>query len=42
MPGAELELVAAQPAAGQFTVELADGEHGIGEKAAAGLFGRPA
>jgi DtxR family Mn-dependent transcriptional regulator len=38
VPGAEVELRAAQPAAGQFTVVLADGERAIGERAAAGLF----
>ena len=42
VPGAELELRAAQPAAGQFTVALEDGERAIGEKAAAGLFVRAA
>jgi DtxR family Mn-dependent transcriptional regulator len=40
VPGAELELRGAQPAAGQFTVTLGDGERAIGEKAAAGLFVR--
>jgi len=44
VPGAELELRAAQPAAGQFTVTLGGngGERAIAEKAAAGLFVRPA
>jgi Mn-dependent DtxR family transcriptional regulator len=44
VPGAELELRAAQPAAGQFTVALGEngGERAIAEKAAAGLFVRPA
>jgi DtxR family transcriptional regulator, Mn-dependent transcriptional regulator len=42
VPGAELELRAAQPAAGQFTVELEGRERAIGEKAAAGLFVRAA
>ena len=42
VPGAEVEVRAAQPAAGQFTVELAGRERAIGEKAAAGLFVRAA
>ena len=42
VPGAEIELRAAQPAAGQFRVALPGGEKAIGEKAAAGLFVRPA
>src|SRR5262245_33124300 len=44
VPGAELELRAAQPAAGQFTVTFGEngGERAIAEKAAAGLFVRPA
>lgn len=42
VPGTDLELREAQPAAGQFTVRLADGERAIGEKAAAGLFVRRA
>src|ERR687885_238007 len=41
-PGTKLELKAAQPAAGQFTVRIDGGEKAIGEKAAAGLFVRPA
>jgi DtxR family transcriptional regulator, Mn-dependent transcriptional regulator len=41
VPGTELELRAAQPAAGQFTVRVDGGEKAIGEKAAAGLFVRP-
>jgi DtxR family Mn-dependent transcriptional regulator len=41
-PGREIELVAAQPAAGQFTLRLDGTERAIGEKAAAGLFVRPA
>src|SRR5919199_4604097 len=41
VPGTELELRAAQPAAGQFTVRIDGGEKAIGEKAAAGLFVRP-
>jgi DtxR family Mn-dependent transcriptional regulator len=42
VPGARIELRAAQPAAGQFTVRVNGGERSIGEKAAAGLFVRPA
>jgi DtxR family Mn-dependent transcriptional regulator len=42
VPGRHLELVDVQPAAGQFTVRLDDGEHAVAEKAAAGLFVRPA
>jgi DtxR family transcriptional regulator, Mn-dependent transcriptional regulator len=42
VPGTELELRAAQPAAGQFTVKINGTEKAIGEKAAAGLFVRPA
>jgi DtxR family Mn-dependent transcriptional regulator len=42
VPGAEIELEAAQPAAGQFRVRLGGDEKAIGEKAAAGLFVRPA
>lgn len=41
VPGQDLELQEAQPAAGQFTVRLDGRERGIGEKAAAGLFVRP-
>jgi len=41
VPGTELELRAAQPAAGQFRVAIDGGEKAIGEKAAAGLFVRP-
>ena len=41
-PGTELELQAAEPAAGQFTVRVDGTEKAIGEKAAAGLFVRPA
>jgi DtxR family transcriptional regulator, Mn-dependent transcriptional regulator len=40
-PGTEIELRAAEPAAGQFTVKLNGGERAVGEKAAAGLFVRP-
>jgi len=42
VPGAEIQLRAAQPAAGQFRVALSGDEKAIGEKAAAGLFVRPA
>ena len=42
VPGTKLELQAAQPAAGQFTVKVDGSEKAIGEKAAAGLFVRPA
>jgi DtxR family Mn-dependent transcriptional regulator len=42
VPGAEIVLKAAQPAAGQFQVKLDGAEKAIGERAAAGLFVRPA
>jgi DtxR family Mn-dependent transcriptional regulator len=38
VPGTELELRAAEPAAGQFRVAVDGAEKAIGEKAAAGLF----
>ena len=38
VPGTEVELRAAEPAAGQFRVTINGGEKAIGEKAAAGLF----
>ncbi len=41
MPGTKIEVRAAQPAAGQFTVKLDGKERAIAEKAAAGLFVRP-
>jgi DtxR family Mn-dependent transcriptional regulator len=41
VPGTQLELTAAEPAAGQFRIHLNGGEKAIGEKAAAGLFVRP-
>ena len=41
-PGTEIEVRAAQPAAGQFSVQIDGDERAIGEKAAAGLFVRPA
>ena len=42
VPGTKIELRAAQPAAGQFTLRINGDERAIGEKAAAGLFVRPA
>src|SRR5213596_1671856 len=42
VPGSEVEVRDAQPAAGQVTVKLNGQERAIGEKAAAGLFVRPA
>jgi DtxR family Mn-dependent transcriptional regulator len=42
VPGRELEVRDAQPAAGQLTVRVDGGERAIGEKAAAGLFVKPA
>jgi DtxR family Mn-dependent transcriptional regulator len=42
VPGTSIELRAAEPAAGQFRVTVNGGEKAIGEKAAAGLFVRPA
>jgi len=42
VPGAELEVRAAQPAAGQLTVSLNGDERDVGERAAAGLFVRRA
>ena len=42
VPGQEIELRSAEPAADQFTVGLDGGERAISEKAAAGLFVRPA
>ena len=42
VPGTEIELEDAQPAAGRFNVRLNGDSRGIGEKAAAGLFVRPA
>jgi len=40
VPGTELDVRTAEPAADQFTVTLADGERAVSEKAAAGLFVR--
>jgi DtxR family Mn-dependent transcriptional regulator len=42
VPGQEIELREAQPAADQFTVTLDGGERAVSEKAAAGLFVKPA
>jgi DtxR family Mn-dependent transcriptional regulator len=42
VPGAEVEVREAQPAAGQLTLRLDGAERAIGEKAAAGLFVRRA
>ena len=47
VPGQEIEMRSAQPAADQFTIRLIDGEspdgeRAISEKAAAGLFVKPA
>src|SRR5438552_2409274 len=42
VPGKELEVRSTEPAAGQLTVRLNGDERAIGEKAAAGLFVRPA
>ena len=42
VPGATVVLREAQPAAGQFKVSLSGDERGISEKAAAGLYVRPA
>jgi DtxR family Mn-dependent transcriptional regulator len=39
-PGTKFELVAAQPAGGQFTVRVAGAEKTMGEKAAHGLYVR--
>jgi Fe2+ transport system protein FeoA len=41
VPGSEIEIEAAHPEAGQFTVRLNGDERAVGEKAAAGLFVRP-
>jgi DtxR family Mn-dependent transcriptional regulator len=42
VPGREIEVRAAEPAAGQFRIKLNGDERAVGEKAAAGLFVRPA
>ena len=41
VPGEEVEMRTAEPAADQFTIGLDGGERAISEKAAAGLFVRP-
>ena len=41
VPGASIELDAAEPAAGQLRVRLEGDATAIGERAAAGLFVRP-
>ena len=41
VPGSEIEVRDAEPAAGQLTVALNGGERAVSEKAAAGLFVRP-
>jgi hypothetical protein len=41
VPGHEIEVRSAEPAADQFTVALDGGERAISEKAAAGLFVKP-
>jgi Fe2+ transport system protein FeoA len=42
VPGTHLELRRAEPAAGQFAVTVEGDERAIGERAASGLFVRPA
>jgi DtxR family Mn-dependent transcriptional regulator len=42
VPGSEIEVRETQPAAGQLTVKLDGSDRAIGDKAAAGLFVRPA
>ena len=42
VPGSEIEVRETQPAAGQLTVKLDGADRAIGERAAAGLFVRPA
>ncbi len=42
VPGTSLELLAAEPASGQIRVSIAGAEKAIGDKAAEGLFVRPA
>jgi DtxR family Mn-dependent transcriptional regulator len=41
VPGSKIEVRAAEPEAGQFTLRLNGRERAVGEKAAAGLFVRP-
>jgi len=38
VPGQEIELRSAEPAADQFTVSLDGGDRAVSERAAAGLF----
>ena len=40
VPGSEIEVREAHPAAGQLTIRLPEGERSVGDKAAAGLFVR--
>jgi DtxR family Mn-dependent transcriptional regulator len=42
VPGTKVRLEAAEPAAGQFRISVEGGSRSIGEKAAAGLYVRPA
>src|SRR3954471_6275069 len=42
VPGQEIELRSAEPAAEQFTVKLDGGEKNVSERAASGLFVKPA
>jgi DtxR family transcriptional regulator, Mn-dependent transcriptional regulator len=42
VPGASVEIESARPAAGQLRVRVEGGERAVSEKAAAGLFVRPA
>jgi DtxR family Mn-dependent transcriptional regulator len=42
VPGSEIEVRNAEPAAGQLTVKLNGGDRSVSDKAAAGLFVRPA
>jgi DtxR family Mn-dependent transcriptional regulator len=42
VPGQEIEVRSAEPAADQFTVKLNGGERAVSERAAAGLFVKPA
>jgi Mn-dependent DtxR family transcriptional regulator len=41
VPGTEIELQSAEPAAEQFTVKLNGGERAVSERAASGLFVKP-
>jgi hypothetical protein len=41
VPGQEIEIRSAEPAADQFTVTLDGADRAVSEKAAAGLFVRP-